>query len=103
MSSLKPTYGELIEMLQSAEREAKKMDKSVSELLALKFHSKYSYISIGRHGRFHDTVQRIAAPTRSSRGVKYLNGSPLRSYLKRVWMPRIRNKEQGTLSVEVSK
>lgn len=84
-------------MLDSAEREAEKSDKLVSELLVIKFHHKYSHIPIGRASRFYDTVQRIAAPTRSSRRTGHLNGSPLRSYLKRVWMPRIRNNEQGML------
>ena len=69
-----PTYGELIQMLESAEGEAKISEDSVPELLLYYFHRQYP---IGRASRFYDTVQRIAAPTRSSARVKQLDGSPL--------------------------
>lgn len=94
MTSQKPTYGELIEMLETAEGEAKISRESVSELLLCYFHKRYPHIPIGRASRFYDTVRRIAAPTQSTR-LRKLDGSPLRSYLKRVWMPRIRNTQQG--------
>lgn len=96
MTSPKPTYGELIQMLEGAERQSKISGESVSELLLSHFHHQYPSIPIGRPSRFHDTVQRIAAPTRSTRG-KQLDGSPLCSYLKRVWMPRTRNTQQGII------
>ena len=97
-----PTYGELIQMLESAEGEAKISEESVPELLLSYFHRQYPFIPIGRASRFYDTVQRIAAPTRSSARVKYLDGSPLHSYLKRVWMPRIRNTQQGIVKGKIS-
>ena len=96
-AALKPTYGELIAMLEAAEGEAKANGGSVSEILISQFHHQYPRIPIGRKGRFYDTVQRIAAPIRSSTRSRQLNGSPLRSYLGRVWMPRIRNTRQGML------
>ena len=99
MSLLIPTYGELIQMLESAEREAKISEESVPELLLSYFHP---FIPIGRASRFYDTVQRITAPTRSSARVKQLDGSPLHSYLKRVWMPRIRNTQQGIVKGKIS-
>ena len=85
-------------MLEAAEGESKISGNSVSELLVSYFHRQYPSVPIGRPGRFHDTVQRIAAPTRHSRG-KQLGGSPLCSYLKRVWTPRIRNTQQGNEAV----
>ena len=102
MSLLIPTYGELIQMLESAEGEAKISEESVPELLLSYFHRQYPFIPIGRASRFYDTVQRITAPTRSSARVKQLDGSPLHSYLKRVWMPRIRNTQQGIVKGKIS-
>ena len=94
MASQKPTYGELIQLLGDAEKSAKNTGQCVSELLCFHFQKLYPHIPIGRPGRFYDTVQRVAAPTRpSSRNP--LCGSPLRSYLKRSWSPRIRNTKQG--------
>ena len=98
MSSLKPTYGDLIQKLEAAEEQSKTSEESVSDLLVSCFHRQYPSIPIGRPSRFHDTVQRIAAPTRQTRG-RQLGGSPLRSYLRRVWMPRIRNTQQGNIGV----
>ena len=104
MTSQKPTYGELIEMLLSAEEEAKINGESISELLLSIFRRRYPHISIGRASRFYDTVRRIAAPTQSSTRLRQLDGSPLRSYLKRVWMPRIRNTQQGNcINKEIEK
>ena len=102
MSLPKPTYGELIQMLESAEGEAKISEESVPELLLSYSHHQYPFIPIGRASRFYDTVQKIAASTRSSARVKQLDGSPLHSYLKRVWMPRIRNTQQGIVKKEKS-
>ena len=100
MSSPKPTYGELIHMLEAAEGQSKISGES--ELLASYFHRQYPFIPIGRPSRFHDTVQRIAAPTQCNTMGKQLGGSPLRSYLKRVWMPRIRNTHQGDNEVKIN-
>lgn len=82
MAMQKPTYGELIELLDVAEKSANDTGESVSERLCSQFCELYPHIPIGRPGRFCDTVQRLAAPTRSSSRGKPLYGSPLRSYLK---------------------
>jgi len=66
------------------------------------FHSPYPHIPIGCASCFNDRVQGIASLTQSFTRMKYLDGSPLHSYLKRVWSPRIRNK-QGTLAVACRK
>ena len=90
------TYGELIRMLCEAEADAVENEKSESYMLTSKFSLKYPHIPISRPRRFYDTVKRIAAPTRPSAiGEARLSGSPLRSYLKRHWAPRIRNTKQG--------
>ena len=87
-----PTYGELLQFLEYAERNADKESQSVSELLVLRLHDNYPCVNIGRPSRLLDTVRRIAAPTRPSAAEKSkLNGSSLRSYLKRRWSPRVRN------------
>ena len=99
-----PSYGELIDLLSDAEQESK---EHATELLASKFHQIYP---IGRPARFFDTVTRLAAPTRPSMigppklcsclaaptrpsliGPPKLCGSPLSSYRRREWIPRIRN------------
>ena len=47
---------------------------------------------MSRPTRFFDAVQRIVGPTRPSlRGSAKLTGSPLASYRRRVWQPRVRN------------
>ena len=62
------------------------------ELLCSKFKRLYPNIYIGRPRRFYETVSRIIAPTKPSlRGECKLSGSPLSSYQKRIWEPRIRN------------
>jgi len=92
MCNKKPLYGELIEMLNEAKSEAESPTE-VSHLLVQKFSDLYQHIVIGRPERFCDTVCRIAAPTKSSlRGAAKLIGSPLVSYKRREWMPKIRNK-----------
>ena len=91
-----PTYGELINLLETAEIE-RNAETSVADLLAAKFCEKYRNIPINRPSRFLDTIKRIAAPTRPCAiGQRKLEGSPLRSYLRRRWVPRIRHK-QGKL------
>ena len=99
MSSPAPTYGELIDMMETAENLATTSGDSVAELLCSFFHKNYPHIFIGRASRFYDTVKRIAAPTHSSR-LNQLNGSPLRSYLRRVWAPRIRN--EGIYCIKIN-
>ena len=88
-----PTYGELIDMLKISEKKAETLSNScVAELLTAEFRHKFPQIPINRPGRFLDTVRRLEAPTRlSSLGKRKLDGSPLTSYLKRRWIPRIRN------------
>ena len=90
-----PTYGELINLLETAETECNaETSDSVADLLAAKFCEKYRNIPINRPSRFLDTIKRIAAPTRPSAiGQQKLEGSPLRSYLRRRWVPRIRHKQ----------
>ena len=82
-----PTYQELISMLNKAESEAADGAISVAELLTSKFSCCYPHITIGRPGRFLETVRRIAGPVKHQR----LKGSARRSYMKRRWTPRTRN------------
>ena len=84
----KPTYGELIYLLEEVEQESPN-DES---LLYSKFKVLYPNIYVGRPRRFYETLTRLAAPTKSSlRGKVSLTGSPLTSYRKRTWQPRLRN------------
>lgn len=84
----KPTYGELIDLYEETERECPNNE----DLLYSKFKKIYPKIYIGRPRRFYDTVARIVAPTQPSLiGKRKLYGSPLSSYRKRTWEPRIRN------------
>ena len=70
-----PTYGDLIKILEEAE-----------------WQSSFPHIPISWPSWFLDTIRRIAAPTRPSAiGKAKLDGSPLRTYLKRHGAPRIRN------------
>lgn len=93
-ASRKPTYGELIDLLSDAERKCDK--ENVPEVLYHEFTQQYPHIYVGRPKRLYDTVARIAAPTRPSlRGETKLIGSPLSSYRKRKWIPRIRNAVEG--------
>ena len=95
-----PTYGELIEMLKVSETaNARSCNSGVAEILTAEFQQRYPQIPVSRPSRFLDTVRRLEAPTRpSSIGESKLAGSPLNSYLKRRWIPRIRNthQQQGT-------
>ena len=91
-ASTKPTYGELIDLFTKIERES----PNDAILLSFKFHKAYPTVPIGRPSRVYDTVQRIVGPTRPSlRGEAKLVGSPLASYRKRVWEPRVRNSSRG--------
>ena len=84
----KPTYGELIDIFEEAERECPNNE----EVLCSKIKQLYPKIPIGRPRRFYETVSRIVAPTKPSlRGECKLQGSSLTFYRKRTWEPRIRN------------
>jgi len=87
-----PSYGEMIDLLSDVEKSC----IDVPETLCTQFRNLYPHIPIGRPDRFHDTVQRLAAPTRPSlRGPSRLQGSPLVTYRKRIWNPKINNKPKG--------
>ena len=82
----KPTYGELIDVFVELEGRAGAADLLCSEICR-----RYPGLMIGRPSRLFDTIQRIVGPTRASlRGTAKLTGSPLASYRRRVWEPRIR-------------
>ena len=91
-----PTYGELINMLKISEKRGETIRNSgIEELLTAEFQRKFPQVPISRPSRFLDTVRRLEAPTRPSvLGQRKLDGSPLKSYLKRKWIPRIRNTHQ---------
>lgn len=95
LANTKPSYGELIDMLDAAQLEATTIkDKHPSTLLLQNLRQKYKYLSTGRPERFYDTVCRIAAPTRPSlRGEAKLVGSPLATYRRRAWVPNKGKKE----------
>ena len=86
-----PTYGELIDFLDSAEAQC--LDSgNVNEILCSKVKEAYPNLRIARPKRFYDTVKNIAAPVRPSlRGDSKLVGSELSLYRERKWVPRIRN------------
>lgn len=94
-----PSYGELIDMLHKSESEAAALNNPgcVNLLLLDKFKSCYQDITAGRPlrpERFYDTVCRIAAPTKPSlRGKPKLTGTPLATYKRRVWVPKVRHTE----------
>jgi len=90
-----PTYGELIDFLNEAERSCSR-DKSTAELLCSKTKEAYPHIRIARTKRFYDTIMNIAAPVMKGK----LSESELMSYRDRKWIPRIRN-SQGRLSVQM--
>ena len=60
-----PTYGELIDFLDSAEAQC--LDSgNVNEILCSKVKEAYPNLRIARPKRFYDTVKNIAAPVRPS-------------------------------------
>ena len=86
-TSNNPTYGDLIDIFERHEGE-----KHATELIFSEVRRRYPCVSVSRPTRFFDTVRRIVGPTRPSlRGTAKLTGSPLASYRRRVWEPRIRN------------
>ena len=63
----------------------------VEDVLSSEIRVRFPGVPVGRPSRFYDTVKRIVGPTKPSvRGPPKLVGSPLASYRKRVWEPRIR-------------
>ena len=86
-------YGELIDLFEYVEEE----NPGDATLLVSKFNALYPNVTTGRPGRFFDTVQRLAIPTKPSiRGKSAkLQGSPLVSYRKKTWAPHVRNTAQG--------
>ena len=96
LATTKPSYGELIDMLDAAQLEAAtSKNKHISMLLLQNLRQKYKHLSVGWPECFYDTVCRIAAPTRPSvRGEAKLVGSPLATYRKRAWVPN-KGKKQG--------
>lgn len=84
----KPTYGELIDLFE----EVKHRSPNDEHLLVSEFVKKFPNIPIGRPRRFYETISRLVAPTQPSAiGDPKLIGSPLATYRKRTWEPRIRN------------
>ena len=75
-----PTYQELVELLNQAERDTTDPQSvfSTAEVLTTAFTQRYPHISIGRPGRFLETVHWINLPVTSGR----LEGSSLQTYLK---------------------
>ena len=63
-----PTYQQLIELLEEAEKLASQPGAvlSAAELLTTNFSHLYPHIKIGRPGRFLETVHRINGPMKSS-------------------------------------
>lgn len=85
-----PTYGDIIDLFEECEKVA----PGDITYFSSAFRCHYPFINIERPGRLYDTVLRIVAPThpsiRSDRAT--LRGTQLKSYRKRIWMPRIRTK-----------
>ena len=88
LADKRPTYGELIDLLQEVEQESPNNEN----LLYSKFKELYPKIYVGCPRRFYETVTHLEAPTKSSlRGKSGLTGSLLTSYWKRSWQPRLHN------------
>ena len=70
--------------------EAEQQSDDIAHSLALKFANLYPHIPIAMEDTFLKTVQRLAAPTRSSAfGPSKLQGLALQQYKRRRWRPRI--------------
>ena len=83
----KPTYGELIDIFERLDGQP-----NAPDMLSAEITKRYPGLSVSRPSRLYDTVKRIAGPTLPSlHGAAKLTGSPLASYRKRNWEPRIRN------------
>ena len=82
-----PTYQQLIELLDEAEKLEPESSLSVAEILTTNFSIAHPDIKIGRPKRFLETVSRISAPVKKGK----LETTHLMSYLQREWIPRVRN------------
>ena len=82
-----PTYGELIDLLE-LHSDAHALRKCVID--------HYSHTDIPRADWFLKTVERLAAPTRSSKAQ-----IDLVEYRKRIWRPRVRNIRKEVHAVEL--
>ena len=87
-----PTYGEIIDLYEAfGER------PDAAHLLCSEMSKLYPCIRTKRPGRLFDSMKRIVAPTRPSlKGTAKVTGSPLASYRKRIWEPRIRTADPST-------
>ena len=91
IAAKRPTYGEMIDLFTEVEQQS---NENIVNTLFDKFIKLYPNVMIGRPSRFCDTVKRIAAPTRPSlTGPSKVSGSPLVSYRKRIWVPKVQ--QQG--------
>ena len=89
----------MIDLLAEVEQEE---SESIPNTLFDRFSTLYPNVVLGRPSRFYDTVKRIAAPTKpSSVGPSKLSGSPLVSYRKRIWAPKVK-KTQGKKVIYVA-
>ena len=71
---------------------------NAQDLLCSEIRCRYPTVEVGRPSRIYDTISRLVGPTRPSlRGPAKLSGSPLASYRKRIWLPRIRNTNAGNI------
>ena len=87
------TYGDLIDLYESVMISADSAEgKQSQDLFVERMHESFPGYYLSRPKRFIETVQRIVAPTRPSlRGPPKLSGSPLSTYRKRTWKPRVPN------------
>ena len=85
----KPTYGELIDIFERLDGQP-----NAPDMLSAEITKRNPGLSVSRPSRL-DTVKRIAGPTlpslRGATKLTKLTGSPLASYRKGNWEPRIRN------------
>ena len=87
----------MIDLLTEVE---KQISENIVNALFDKFSKLYPNVMIGRPSRFCDTVKRKAAPTIPSLiGPSKLSGSPLVSYRKRIWIPKVQ--QQGSYVMKV--
>lgn len=83
----KPMYGDLVDIFERFEGQP-----DVQDLLFAEVCKCYPNVTVSCPSRFYDTIRRLVAPTRPSlHGEAKLTGSPLASYRRRVWQPRVRN------------
>lgn len=82
----------MIDLLAEVEQEE---SYNIANALFDRFSKLHPNVVLGRPSRFYDTVKRIAAPTKPSLvGPSKLSGSPLVSYRKRVWVPKVQTQSK---------